>query len=84
MPGSSPILTPPFCDLQEPWCWYWDSHLLLLGHRQVAAVPCPKGRGIQGSQWHLNLLNYFCKRQNALPAGHRQEDLRSYLMGAGQ
>lgn len=47
---------PPLCDLQEPWCWYWDA-ALLLSHRCVAAVSHLMAWDVQGGPGHLDLFN---------------------------
>lgn len=57
MMGGWAVLTPPFRDLQEPWCWYWDAQQLLLSHRRLATGPCDRDGGTEGSLWHVDLLN---------------------------
>lgn len=56
MMGGWAILTPPFRDLQEPWCWYWDTQLLL-SHGRLATGPCDRDGDAESSLWHIHLLN---------------------------
>lgn len=56
MMGGWAVLTPPFRDLQEAWCWYWDAQLLL-SHGRLATGPRDRDGGTEGSLWHVDLLN---------------------------